>query len=42
MSKWIDLSGLKILDFGVGTGIIWEEVYRKRIPNLYVIGLDQI
>lgn len=40
MCHWIRLSGLKILDFGVGTGIIWEKLHRKGEQDLYVVGLD--
>jgi 2-polyprenyl-3-methyl-5-hydroxy-6-metoxy-1,4-benzoquinol methylase len=40
MCRWIRLSGLKILDFGVGTGIIWGELYRRGVQDLYVVGLD--
>jgi 2-polyprenyl-3-methyl-5-hydroxy-6-metoxy-1,4-benzoquinol methylase len=40
MRRWVRLDGLKILDFGVGTGMIWEELYRKGVQNIYVVGLD--
>jgi len=40
MSKWVNLSNLKILDFGVGTGSVWEQLYRKGVTNIHVVGLD--
>lgn len=38
--KWISLNGLKILDLGVGTGSIWNQLYSKGITNIHVVGLD--
>lgn len=41
MAKWIDLHNLKVLDFGVGTGSVWEQLYYLHgIRNIQVIGLD--
>jgi len=40
MIKWIDLNGLKILDLGVGSGSVWNQLYSKGISNIHVIGLD--
>ena len=40
MIKWINLSELRILDFGVGTGLIWDQLYSKGITNIRVVGLD--
>lgn len=38
--KWIDLTGLRILDLGVGTGSVWNQLYSKGITNISVVGLD--
>ena len=40
MTKWIILDNLKILDFGVGTGSVWEQLYLKGISGISVVGLD--
>jgi 2-polyprenyl-3-methyl-5-hydroxy-6-metoxy-1,4-benzoquinol methylase len=40
MAKWISLDNLKILDFGVGTGSVWEQLNLKGINGLSVVGLD--
>jgi SAM-dependent methyltransferase len=40
MTEWINLSSLKILDFGVGTGSVWQHLYEKGIGNIQVVGLD--
>jgi 2-polyprenyl-3-methyl-5-hydroxy-6-metoxy-1,4-benzoquinol methylase len=40
MASWIDLKDIKILDLGVGTGSVWEELYAQGVNNIYVVGLD--
>jgi len=40
MNKWVNLSNLKILDFGVGTGSVWEQLYLQGVTNIHVVGLD--
>jgi SAM-dependent methyltransferase len=40
MTEWINLSNLKILDFGVGTGSVWQHLYEKGISNIQVVGSD--
>lgn len=40
MIKWTSLDGLRILDLGVGTGSVWNQVYSKGITNIRVVGLD--
>jgi len=40
MTRWIDLKDIKILDLGVGTGSVWEELYVRGISTIHVVGLD--
>jgi len=40
MSNWINLNGLRILDLGVGTGSVWNQLYSKKITDINVIGWD--
>ena len=40
MAEWIHLDRLRILDFGVGTGSVWEHLYRKGVGWIHVVGLD--
>lgn len=40
MTKWVTLDSLKILDLGVGTGSVWEQLYLKGISDISVTGLD--
>jgi len=40
MIKWIGFNGSKILDLGVGTGSVWNQLYSKGIANIRVVGLD--
>lgn len=40
MAKWISLDNLKILDLGVGTGSVWEQVYLNGVRGISVVGLD--
>jgi len=40
MIRWIDLCNLRILDFGVGTGSVWEQLYLRGVRDIQVVGLD--
>jgi 2-polyprenyl-3-methyl-5-hydroxy-6-metoxy-1,4-benzoquinol methylase len=40
MIKWLNLRNLKVLDFGVGTGSVWKELYLYGIRDIQVLGLD--
>lgn len=40
MMNWINLTGFQVLDMGVGTGSVWEELHKKGINNVHVVGSD--
>jgi len=40
MIRWLSLGNSRILDFGVGTASVWEQLRRKGIGGVRVVGLD--